>query len=198
MGKEEFLARLGEGLAGLPREDAAERLTFYSEMIDDRMEEGLTEEEAVAQIGPPEAVVSQIIGETPIAKLVRERVRPKRRLRAWEIVLLALGSPIWVSLLVAALAVVFSVYVVIWAVIAALWAVEGSCIAGTLGGAAAGVMQTLKGGPTQGLLLIAAALVLAGLAIFLFFACRAATTGAALLTKKIALWIKSRFAGKEK
>ena len=50
----------------------------------------------------------------------------------------------------------------------------------------------------QGLSLIAAGIVLAGLTIFLFYGCKAATKGAAVLTKKIALGIKSLFIGKEK
>lgn len=40
--KEEFLAQLRGGLAGLPQEDLEERLAFYSELLDDRMEEGLS------------------------------------------------------------------------------------------------------------------------------------------------------------
>ena len=49
--KQEFLAQLRDALCGLPQRDIDERLTFYSEMIDDRMEEGLSEEEAVAAVG---------------------------------------------------------------------------------------------------------------------------------------------------
>ena len=48
MNKQEFLDELRKGLCGLPSEDIEERINFYSEMIDDRMEEGLTEEESVA------------------------------------------------------------------------------------------------------------------------------------------------------
>ena len=48
MGKDAFLAQLRKGLAGLPQKDIEERLTFYSEMIDDRMEEGLSEEEVIS------------------------------------------------------------------------------------------------------------------------------------------------------
>ena len=47
MNKQEFLAQLRKGLSGLPKEDIDERLTFYSEMIDDRMEDGIPEETAV-------------------------------------------------------------------------------------------------------------------------------------------------------
>ena len=64
-------------------------------MIDDRMEEGLAEEEAVSSFGTPEEIADQILSEIPLSRLVRERVKPKRALKAWEIVLLVLGSPVW-------------------------------------------------------------------------------------------------------
>ena len=47
MTKLKFMERLSAGLECLPVEQRKERLTFYSEMIDDYMEEGHTEEEAV-------------------------------------------------------------------------------------------------------------------------------------------------------
>ena len=50
MSKQEFLDQLRARLSGLPRQDVIERLNFYSEMIDDRMEEGLSEEDAKAMI----------------------------------------------------------------------------------------------------------------------------------------------------
>ena len=123
MNKQEFLTRLREGLAGLPQEEISERVTFYHEMIEDRVEDGLAEEEAVAEIGPVEDVIRQIVAETPLPKLVKEKMKPNRRLRAWEIILLILGSPLWLTLLIVGFAVIFSVYVVIWAVVASLWAV---------------------------------------------------------------------------
>ena len=51
MNKSEFLQQLKKELAGIPKEDREERLNFYSEMIDDRMEEGLSEEDAVRAVG---------------------------------------------------------------------------------------------------------------------------------------------------
>lgn len=198
MTKQEFLARLREGLAGLPQEDIAERLTFYEEMIADRMEDGLAEEEAVAAAGSADEIIKQIVAETPLTKIVKERVRDRRRMKAWEIIFLVLGSPIWLSLLIAAFAVLLSIYIVIWALILSLWAVWISFIAGALAGVAAGIVLLCRGSAMQGLSLIAAGIVLAGLTIFLFYGCKAATKGAAVLTKKIALGIKSLFIGKEK
>ena len=51
MNKSEFLGALRKGLHGLPQDDIEERLAFYGEMIDDRTEEGLSEEEAVSAVG---------------------------------------------------------------------------------------------------------------------------------------------------
>ncbi len=195
--KQEFLARLQAGLNGLPQEDIEERLNFYSEMIDDAVEEGLSEEEAVAAVGPVDQVVAQIISETSLAKIAAERIKPKRHLKTWEIVLIAVGSPIWFSLLVAAVAVVFALYVSWWSVVASLWAVFVSCAACILGGAVAGVVQICCGNIPAGLVMMAAGAVCAGLSLFAFCGCKAATKGTLVLTKRIAVWAKNCFMKKE-
>ena len=87
MTKQEFMANLRAKLSGLPTQDVEDRLSFYCEMIDDRTEEGLSEEEAVSAIGSVDEVVSQIIADIPLAKIAKEKIKPKRRLWAWEIVL---------------------------------------------------------------------------------------------------------------
>lgn len=199
MNKQELLAELRRGLSGLPQEDIEERLSFYSEMIDDIMEEGLSEEEAVGKIGNTQEIISQIIADTPLTKLVKERMKPKKRLKAWEIVLLVLGSPIWLSLLVAAFAVILSLYASIWSVIISLWSVFVSFAACGLAGVVAGVGIgfTADGGFLTGLAIIGAGIVCAGLSIFMFYLCKIATKGVLLLTKKVALWIKNCFVGKE-
>ena len=79
MDKKEFLSELEKRLQGLPKADIEERLEFYSESIDDRVEEGKTEEEAINDMGGIDSVVNQIADETPIVNLVKERVKPKRK-----------------------------------------------------------------------------------------------------------------------
>ena len=82
MNKQEFLTELRAKLSGLPTDDVEERLGFYGEMIDDRTEEGVTEEQAVEEIGTVDQIASQIISEVPLTKIVREKIKPKRRLKA--------------------------------------------------------------------------------------------------------------------
>ena len=197
MNKQEFLAQLRKGLSGLPKDDIDERLAFYSELIDDRVEDGVSEEIAVSEIGNADEIISQIIADIPLGKLVKEKITPKKKMKAWEIVLLVLGSPIWLSLLIAAFAVIFSLYVVLWSVIISLWAVFACFVACGLAGIAAGIYFAIGGNKLTGIAVLGAGIACAGLSVFMFFVCKAATKGILKLTKKLAIWIKNCFIKKE-
>lgn len=193
MRKQEFLVRLREELSGLPQDDIEERLTFYSEMIEDQMEDGLSEEEAVLAVGSAPEIVAQVAADIPPAK----KIKQKRRLRAWEIILLVLGSPIWLSLAVAAFAVILSLYISLWAVIISLWAVFGSLVGCALGGIIAGIVFACNSNVLTGVAMIGAGIVCAGLAIFMFYGCKAVTKCILILTKKLVIWIKNCIIKKE-
>ena len=179
MTKVEFLAQLRKRLSSLPRKDRKERLNFYSEIIDDRMEEGLSEEEAIAAICqeedlPPEA--------------------PRKKRRAWETVLLILGSPVWLSLLIAALAVVFALWVCLWALILCLWVTFGALLLSALACVILGIIQFCSGNVYAGFAALGAGFICVGLGILLFFLCKAATKGGAKLTKFIVKKRRNRHA----
>ena len=197
MSKQEFLAQLRKGLAGLPQDDIEGRLTFYSEIIEDRKEDGLTEEDAVLAIGSVEEIVAQTIAEIPLAKIAKERIKPKRRLRTGEIVLLAVGSPIWLSLGIAAFAVILSLYLVLWSLIVSMWAIFASFAACSVGGVLACFVFTVGGNGAPGVAVLAVGIVCAGLSVFIFYGCKAATKGTLVLTKKMAIWTKNCFIKKE-
>ena len=198
MKKQEFLDELRSSLAGLPSRDVEERIAFYDEMLDDRIEEGRTEEDAVAELGSVDEITQQIIAETPLTKIAKEKIRPKHRLRAWEIVLLALGSPIWLSLAVVAFAVLLSLYVVLWSVVVSIWAVFVAFAGGALGGIVGGIAIACTENAMVGLALLGCGVLLGGLAIFTYFGCVAATKGTAILAPKIILGIKKCFMRREK
>ncbi len=191
MNKQEFLSRLKEKLPA--NEDTQERLSFYSEMIDDRKEEGMSEEEAVAEIGTVESVLSQILSEIPLSKLVKETVKPKRALKAWEIVLLILTSPVWVSLLIAAFVIVISVYIVIWSLLISLWAIELAFALGAVYMAVYAVVFITQSRMLQSAAYFGASIALVGISILMFFVCKKASKGTIMLTKKIAEGIKLIF-----
>ena len=187
MDKKTFLAKLQEGLQTLPQEELRERLSFYSEMIDDRMEDGLSEEEAVNQIGDLEEIIEQL--PTPKKKA--------KRLKTSEIVLLIVGFPIWLPLLISAFAVELSLYVSYWSLIVSAWAVFASLAGAGLGGLVGGIVMAVTGESLPGIALIGMALASAGLSIFTFYGCKAFTNSAVWLTTKLVQWHKKLFTRKE-
>lgn len=101
MSKTEFLTRLEKLLKGLSRKERETHLSYYQEMIEDAMEDGCTEAEAVARIGSPGEIAEQILSEqeTP-AKPVSAG---KKIVIA---ILLIIGSPLWGSILLAVVSTV--------------------------------------------------------------------------------------------
>lgn len=183
MTKEDFLLRLRQLLSGLPGEEVEERLRFYGEMIDDRMEEGLSQEAAVSAVGNVEQIADQIRLEyMPVQQLPAVQKPPRKW---WVILLLILGSPIWASLGIAALAVALSLYISLWSVIISMWAVFGAFIGCAAYGVVTGIAYSCAGNVLPGVALLGAGLTCAGLGILLFYGCKAATSGTVTLTGKV-------------
>lgn len=113
MTKQEFLSELERALGKLPHAEVEQALAFYDEAISDRMEDGLSEAEAVAGLGPVDEIAAQIAAETP--PIPRAIARANTGSRSLNIVLLAVFSPIWVPVALALAAAALAVYVAIWA-----------------------------------------------------------------------------------
>lgn len=185
MTKLEFLDALYDKLSGLPEKEIEERLAFYNEMVDDGIEEGLSEEEAIERIGKIEDIAADNAASKP--------GQTKQRFSPWAIVLLILGAPLCISLLAAAFSVIISIYAALWSIIISLWTTEVALWGSALGGAVSGIVLICTGSTPTGIAYIGMALVCAGLSLFLFYGCKAATKGAGWLTKKIAIGIRSCF-----
>lgn len=190
MNKQEFIASLKLRLVGLPQNEIDARAEFYGEMIDDRIEEGASEEEAVLAVGSLDDVVREILSQIPIGSLVKEKIKPKRGLRGWEILLLALGAPLWLSLLLGGFSVVLGIFACAVSVLVSLWATGASLAACGVGGALAGIILFFFRNGVAGAGLFGAALVCAGLSIFMFYASNVATKGTFSLVKKCIVGVK--------
>lgn len=191
MKKEEFLAELRSKLSGLPKEDIDNRIEFYNEMIEDRIDEGKSEEEAVADIGTVDEIVNEIAKDTSLAKLMKERIRPKRALRAWEIVLIVLGFPLWLPLVLVGIVLALVAYLLIWILVLVTYAGE----IGLIGWSIASLVAFF-GSLSQGefsWMYLGASIMAAGGAILLFFGCIGATKLTLRLSKKIITGIKASF-----
>ena len=167
MNKNEFLNQITNALSGLPQEEIKKTLDYYSEIIDDAVEDGDDEQEVIARLGSIDDIAEKIINETPIRKFVKEDVK-NYNMSIPVIILLIIGSPIWLSLLISALSVVFSVYAAIWTVIASLFAVFAAL---ALSGVALIIASPFLIGvkPLEAMFSFGTALVCAGISVFFFF-----------------------------
>ena len=193
MTKQEFIYRLKTNLSSLPEKDIEDQLNFYIEMIDDRIEEGLDEEEAVSQIGDIDKITDEIYNNISLFKIAKEKLKPERKIKTWELILIIVGSPIWLSLLIAMFAVILSLYIVLWALIIVCWALFVSFAASSIGAIILGLIYTIMYQNPEYLIFISAGLVLIGLSILTFYGSICATKGLIKLSKKIPLLIKKAF-----
>ena len=192
MNKENFILELKKSLSELPEKEVDERIAFYTEMLDDRIEEGLSEDEAVADIGTVEEIADEIITHIPLSKIVKERIRPKRRLTALEITLIIVFSPIWIALLASALAVIISLVASVAALIISLLSVSVSMpIMGTWG-IFSGIFKIFTENPSSAFPIIFASFIILGLSVFLFFGCKITIKYTLLFTKRLVLGIKRK------
>ena len=164
MSKADFLRLLERALMQLSEEERQKNLEYYSELLDDIMEEGMTEAEATAKLGSPNQIAQSILQEMPLGKLVSTRMKPKSGWTPLAIVLAVVGSPVWVPLLLATVAIVLAVFVSIWALgfaaVAVVIALAVAVVAAPIFAVRAAVM-TLP----LGLMLLGAGLVLLGLCV---------------------------------
>ena len=121
MSKKEFLAQLEKALSSLPKNEVNKSLLYYSEIIDDSIEEGLTEEQAVGRLEKVDVISQRILYETPLPVLISSRM--KKETNWGNALLIVLGFPLWFPLLIAVAAIFFSLYVSIWSIFLSFFAV---------------------------------------------------------------------------
>ncbi len=192
MNKQEFLTELKKRLSGIPKKDIDQTIEFYEEFILDKMEEGQTEEEAIASLDSIDEIVKATLSNVSIPKLVKEKFAPKRSLKTWEIVVIASTAIIWIPLAIVLLSVILSLYVGLWSGVIALAASTISVGASSLI-IVGGILDLCMGHAASGIFTIGLALAFLGTALLLGLLTFKLSKLMVVLCKKIILWIKSLF-----
>ena len=179
--------KAGRHEKGLSQQEFAERLSVVRQTVS-KWEKGLSNPDSDMLLKIAEVLdttVSALLEKEEADKSKEAHTKDKepRRLGALEIVLLVLGSPIWLSLLIAAVSVIISLYAVLWSLIVAVWSVFGAFVSCGFGFTVGGIIIALTNNPAAGTALFGGGLFLLGLSIFTFFGSTAATKGAVWLSK---------------
>ena len=120
MTKETFLHQLRIRLTPLPESEIKKRLDYYSELIDDMLEDGISEAEAIASFGSVDQIAQSILYQTSSFNLKTEKSNKKSGWTVTAIILAVIGSPLWLPLLLAFGIVVFALIICILAVVFSL------------------------------------------------------------------------------
>lgn len=191
MTREIFFNELRGKLKGLPKDDIETRIAFYDEMINDLMDEGLSENDAINKIGPVDRIVDEIASDTSLTKLVKERIRPKRKMSAMEIVLLIVGFPLWFPLLLTAFILILVGYLLIWVLVLVMYVIEISLGAVVLSGIVVFAMTLFEGDPNY--IAIGSAIFACGAILLTFPLTKLVTKLTIKLSRNIVLGIKRKF-----
>ena len=127
MNKTQFCALLENKLKPyLSPKEMYKTLNFFEEMIDDRIDEGLSEEEAVSQLGDINIIVDQILDEHNIEKKQTKliwRFIPQKISSELGFIIGVLLFPVWItifalgaSLFIVILSIIFSIVLTIIAI----------------------------------------------------------------------------------
>jgi len=123
----------------------------------------------------------------------KDKINKIRKLEGWEIVLLLLGAPIWLSLLITFFVVVLSIYVSLWSLVISLWAAFISLLVSAFVVLIVGLGLGVSNNYLSGMAIIGCGLVLLGITIFLFFGSRMCSRAMVFITKKTILLLKKIF-----
>ena len=168
MKKREFLQRLSKRLSVLPEEEQARSIRYYNEMLEDYMEDGIPEEEAVAKVGDVDAIADQILRDNASfeeAPPFEAKPNAAKNNRGLIIVLAILGFPIWFSILTSFFSIVFSIISGLFGIIISLFAVPIGLAGGAVGGILMSPVLFCTGNILKGFISLGGGLICAALAI---------------------------------
>ena len=180
MTKVEFINELYKNLSDYPSEETAKSIQYYSEMIEDRIEDGMTEEEAVNSLGSVSDIVTQIKMELPFTALVKANTK-KKKLSTAAIVILIVLFPVWLTLGIAIFSALFGLFVAVWSVVFSFWVTGIALAASAIVCLAACGAAIFTGSPLVSLFGFGSFLLVTGAAILIIIGSYYLTVGAAKL-----------------
>ena len=188
MTKKEFCDGLRQALHGLPQREIEQTLHYYTEIIADRMEEGMTEEQAVSKMEPMHVIARRVVADFRGSAAPRTRAK----LSGLMIALLILGFPLWFPLLMTGFGLMVVALTLAWVLVLVFWVV---CL-GLFSGGMAAILGLLIGNIHTGLPWlgqIGLGMAAMGLSVFLFYGAKAAIPMAMGATVRLVSSVKKGF-----
>lgn len=154
MNKKEFLTTLEKGIKTLPKDEKERIYNYYHETIEDRIEEGLSEEEALNGMEDVKSIIAEALCEYQIQE---EQVPVKKKSRAIYYALFVCASPFILTFLL----MLLSIYVFLWSLFFSLLCIFASILIFAIVGVIY-TIRTLRINFASGLVLVGCILLSVG------------------------------------
>lgn len=171
MNKSKYLKKLYRKLYFFGKQERQSIVDYYSEIIDDAVENGKNEELAVAELEPPEVIASKYRKQRK-----EEWVNSGKKIPTWFWIALIVGSPLWIGLFAGVIGIIVGI----------ACAILGICVGFVVGGLCSVVYGLIVLFTDFGL-----GLLELGSGIFIFALGLLIVVGVVTLCKKIIVKIKS-------
>lgn len=145
MVRKKFDKKLRKSLKGLSRQERQEVIDYYNEMIDDSIESGKTEEQAIEELGSPEDLSKKILSENyPVEPISADKGGGKKKksgLKPLWILLIIIGSPLWLGLAIGAAGLIVGLLAGVLGLVVGLFAACAGLVVGGVGATVYGVIM---------------------------------------------------------
>lgn len=166
MTKREFLDALSHRIRSLPKEEQNRTITYYNEILEDYIEDGMTEEEAVEQLEDVDVIAKKILrGDEPSSQGEGTIPKKEKKNTTLIIVLAIIGFPIWFPILMTFFSAVFTVITALFSIMISLLVVPLGLAAGAVGGVCVSPVLFCTGQVAKGFVMLGGGLICGALAI---------------------------------
>lgn len=197
MNKKDFIGALTDRLGEIPQAELERSVEYYSEMIDDRIEDGMSEEEAVAQIGSVDDAVSEVLSGISLPKLIKNKASRHKSSSAAQTVLAVLTFPIWFPIMLTAIILFITFFILIITLVIALSTIPFSFGISALAALIGFVVLLFTARGPSASLLLGGGLVCLGIFLLVCPAFTVTVKAIFRICKRFVLWIKSLFIGRK-
>lgn len=186
-----FLSEIKNKMEQFPDFELQETLDYYNEIINDKIEGGMSEEEAIISLGNVDEIIKEMIYEMPLTSILNSKMKPKREFNIIQKFFIGL------ALLIGPLPffiVLFFVYLSIWAVIGSLYLMDFLMLLASLLSILGFGFHIFTGNWIQSVLSLGFFFILTGLSILTFYGVNFVSVYLVEISKKYVRWIKSKLA----
>ncbi|MDO4778845.1 MAG: DUF1700 domain-containing protein [Tissierellia bacterium] len=194
MGKKEFLNSIIKKMSDFPKTEVDKAIEYYSEIIDDKKESGMTEQAAIESLGPIDEIIEELYLNSPMKTLIKKRLFPDKSLSIWKNILIIFGSIISLPII---FTVALTIYLIFAVLILMIYIINFSFIVTSIGVLISSIRMAFLSYYTQAIILFGMLLILIGVTILLLIFTFKISKKVSKFNSKYFRWLKSVFFIKE-